>query len=113
MSPDPAPPIGWLADADARIGLGCMRLSSGDPERAIATIHAALDGGVRVVDTARAYLPVGGELGASERLVARALASHPAGAAVRVVTKGGMTRPEDRKSTRLNSSHSQISYAVF
>src|SRR5688572_31637577 len=25
----------------------------------------------------------------------------------------GMERPEDRKSTRLNSSHSQISYAVF
>src|SRR2546430_9005174 len=31
--------------------------------------------------------------------------------------RGGMMRPEkpteDRKSTRLNSSHSQISYAVF
>src|SRR5688572_31828717 len=25
----------------------------------------------------------------------------------------GFQRPEDRKSTRLNSSHSQISYAVF
>src|SRR5688572_7727723 len=25
----------------------------------------------------------------------------------------GKKRPEDRKSTRLNSSHSQISYAVF
>src|SRR5688572_8769209 len=25
----------------------------------------------------------------------------------------GMVTPEDRKSTRLNSSHSQISYAVF
>src|SRR5690606_40063792 len=26
---------------------------------------------------------------------------------------GGMTPPEDRKSTRLNSSHVKISYAVF
>src|SRR2546427_3452189 len=26
---------------------------------------------------------------------------------------GGRCRPRDRKSTRLNSSHSQISYAVF
>src|SRR2546430_10732819 len=26
---------------------------------------------------------------------------------------GGFLRPRDRKSTRLNSSHSQISYAVF
>src|SRR2546430_11028249 len=25
----------------------------------------------------------------------------------------GLVRPRDRKSTRLNSSHSQISYAVF
>src|SRR2546427_7552803 len=28
-------------------------------------------------------------------------------------TKGLGTHPSDRKSTRLNSSHSQISYAVF
>src|SRR5688572_32060312 len=26
---------------------------------------------------------------------------------------GGLNHPKDRKSTRLNSSHSQISYAVF
>src|SRR2546430_10545100 len=29
------------------------------------------------------------------------------------ITHGGIARAEDRKSTRLNSSHSQISYAVF
>src|SRR5206468_9095050 len=28
-------------------------------------------------------------------------------------TEGGPTRHRDRKSTRLNSSHDQISYAVF
>src|SRR5205085_8704031 len=27
--------------------------------------------------------------------------------------RGGLVRNQDRKSTRLNSSHSQISYAVF
>src|SRR6266568_5342654 len=27
--------------------------------------------------------------------------------------RGGLPRPRDRKSTRLNSSHSSISYAVF
>src|SRR2546427_7912398 len=27
--------------------------------------------------------------------------------------RAGATQPRDRKSTRLNSSHSQISYAVF
>src|SRR2546430_17209108 len=29
------------------------------------------------------------------------------------ITREAMVRAEDRKSTRLNSSHSQISYAVF
>src|SRR5689334_24178168 len=30
-----------------------------------------------------------------------------------VARRAGPERPEDRKSTRLNSSHSSISYAVF
>src|SRR6266853_1224132 len=29
------------------------------------------------------------------------------------ILRAGLLRPRDRKSTRLNSSHSQISYAVF
>src|SRR2546427_9323578 len=33
--------------------------------------------------------------------------------AVIVGNEGAGIRPQDRKSTRLNSSHSQISYAVF
>src|SRR5688572_33362714 len=45
-----------------------------------------------------------------------ALQVHPQAGAVErlldVVRRQGVTR-EDRKSTRLNSSHSQISYAVF
>src|SRR5688572_32256972 len=32
---------------------------------------------------------------------------------LRLVSHADRLRPEDRKSTRLNSSHSQISYAVF
>src|SRR5688572_31332933 len=32
---------------------------------------------------------------------------------VAVTTTAGAVRRQDRKSTRLNSSHSQISYAVF
>src|SRR5688572_32540460 len=45
-----------------------------------------------------------------------AFAARPARrAAHRGLDRGGVrrTRPGDRKSTRLNSSHSQISYAVF
>ena len=55
-------------------------------ETATATIAAALDGGVRVFDTARAY-------GDSERWLGAALAGHRDGAHAFVVTKGGMARP--------------------
>src|SRR5262245_4506429 len=63
-----------------RIALGCMRLSTEadrDEARAVATIHAALDAGIRLFDTARAYALDDGELGHNERLLARALAGHP------------------------------------
>ena len=74
-----------------------MRLSTDagrDEVRGLATLHAALDAGVRVFDTARAYGLGDRDLGHNERLVARALASHPSGPEARVVTKGGMRRPD-------------------
>jgi aryl-alcohol dehydrogenase-like predicted oxidoreductase/predicted kinase len=85
----------WLASDESRIGLGCMRLSTErdrDEEKAVAIIHAALDAGATVFDTARAYALDDGELGHNERLLARAL-SHPRGGRARVVTKCGMSRP--------------------
>ena len=86
----------WLSTDESRIGLGCMRLSTErdrDEETAIATVHAALDGGATVFDTARAYALDDGERGHNERLLARALSSHPLGARARLVTKCGMARP--------------------
>jgi len=79
----------WLEDGELRIGLGCMRLSAPgvEPERARETIAAALDAGITVFDTARAY-------GENEALVASVLASHAAGRRARVVTKAGMARPD-------------------
>jgi aryl-alcohol dehydrogenase-like predicted oxidoreductase len=74
-----------------------MRLSTDpgrDEERGLATLHAALDAGIRLIDTAHAYGLGDGDLGHNERLVARALRAHGAGSGVRVVTKGGMRRPE-------------------
>lgn len=73
-----------------------MRLSTHeerDEARVLATVRAALDAGIRVFDTARAYARDDAELGHNERLLARALREHPAGSAARVVTKGGMRRP--------------------
>ena len=78
----PASSAGWLGSLELRIGLGCMRLPE-DEDAALATIAAAVDAGITVFDTARAY-------GGNERLLARALrGAHGA----RIVTKGGMARP--------------------
>jgi aryl-alcohol dehydrogenase-like predicted oxidoreductase/predicted kinase len=77
--------------------IGCMRLSTvpaPDEARGIAVVHAALDGGVRVLDTADAYAPGPKEIGHNERLIAAALRSWSGDrASVRVVTKGGLVRP--------------------
>jgi aryl-alcohol dehydrogenase-like predicted oxidoreductase len=81
------------------IGLGEMPLSiEGRPDRrqAIATIHASLDAGVTIIDTADAYSLGVQEHGHGERLVAEALAAY-GGATdeVLVATKGGHRRPGD------------------
>lgn len=79
------------------IGLGEMPLSvEGRPDRAraIRTIHAALDAGVRLIDTADAYALGAGDFGHGEELVAEALAAWSGDAdEVLVATKGGHTRP--------------------
>jgi aryl-alcohol dehydrogenase-like predicted oxidoreductase len=81
------------------IGLGGMPMSiegRPDEERSIRTIHAALDAGVTLIDTADAYHLHAGETGHNERLIAKALASYPRDASdVLVATKGGHLRPGD------------------
>ena len=74
-----------------RIGLGCMRLSA-DEDLASATIGAAVEAGVTVFDTARAYGRGAEDLGGNEALLARALHRCGARGSARIVTKGGMTR---------------------
>ena len=81
------------------IGLGAMPLSiEGRPDesRALATVHAALDAGVTLLDTADSYHLPGAEPGHNEHLVARALAAYGGDTAdVLVATKGGRGRPAD------------------
>ena len=78
------------------IGLGEMPMSlAGRPDEAqsIRTIHAALDAGVTLIDTADAYCIDESEVGHGERLVARALTAWPGDRdRVLVATKGGHTR---------------------
>ena len=86
------------------IGLGGMPMSiEGRPDdaRAIATIHAALDAGVTLIDTADSYHRDANEVGHNEDLIARALRSYGAGAdGVLVATKGGHLRPGDGSWTQ-------------
>ncbi len=86
------------------IGLGGMPMSiEGRPEReqSIATIHAALDAGITLIDTADAYCLGPDEVGHNEVLIAEALASYGADTShVLVATKGGHIRPGDGSWTR-------------
>lgn len=82
----------------AGLALGCARLTMPPwaPSRAVAvaTIHAALDRGVRLLDTANCYGAAGDEPGGNEALVREALASWSGDPdEVLVATKGGATRP--------------------
>ncbi len=85
----------WLDPSELRVGLGCMRLSTDEPRNgalAEKTIAAAVEAGVTVFDTARAYGHGEAELGHNERLLAGALRRSGAEPTARIVTKGGMTR---------------------
>lgn len=86
------------------IGLGGMPMSiegRPDTEQSIETIHAALDAGVTLIDTADAYHRDANEVGHNEELIARALREYGSGASdVLVATKGGHLRPGDGTWTK-------------
>lgn len=78
-----------------RIGLGEMPLSIAkrpDEAQGVAVIHAAIDAGMTLIDTANSYCLDDSEIGHGERLVARALRERPSDEVV-VATKGGLERP--------------------
>ena len=95
------------------IGLGTAQFAfrDGTPEGAVATVHAALDAGVRLIDTALAYTRPGTESYA-EQVVARALRSVTSDRPL-VATKGGHWRegsafPVDGRPETLRA-HCEIS----
>jgi len=65
--------LGSMGLEVSAVGLGCMAMTplydKPDPEEAIRTVHAAIDAGVTMIDTADAYND-----GKNEELVGRALA---------------------------------------
>ena len=83
------------------IGLGAMPMSMNNDnqfpshEDAVATVHAALDSGVTLIDTADIYAPAWNEMGHNERIVAEALRTWGGDSSgIFVATKGGITRNE-------------------
>ena len=101
--------------AVSEIGLGGMPMSiEGRPDRArsIATVHASLDAGVTLVDTADAYHLHADEVGHNEELVAEALRTWGGDASgVLVATKGGHLRPGDGSWT-LDASPAHLKEAA-
>lgn len=89
-------PLGPGAPPVTIIGFGGMPLSTSSrpPEpQGIQTLHAALDAGMTLIDTANVYCMDEGDIGHNERLIAKALAAWKGDkAGVIVATKGGITR---------------------
>jgi len=89
--------------------MGCMRLSTEadrDDARAVSVLHAALDAGVTLLDTADAYCLDEHDAGHNERLIARALGSWDGDLSrIVVATKGGLTRPQGRWIADGRASH--------
>ena len=93
-------PLGPGAPPVSVVGYGGMHLSiSGRPTEdvAIRVIHAALDAGMTLLDTADVYCLDQRDIGHNERLIARALGAWGGRREdVLVATKGGLIRPDGR-----------------
>ncbi len=89
------------------VGMGCMYVSiQGRPSEsdAVRTLHAALDAGVTLLDTADVYCLDHRDIGHSERLIARALREKKAPHVV-VATKGGLERPDGAWTRNARPDH--------
>lgn len=93
-------PLGPSAPEVSVIGFGGMPLSiEGRPPEdvGIGVIHASLDAGVTLIDTADVYCLSHLDIGHNERLVAQALRTwNGPREGILVATKGGMERPDGR-----------------
>jgi len=95
-------PLGPGAPKVSEMGFGGMPLSTqgrpSDEREAIRVLHAVLDAGVTLIDTADVYCLDDDDIGHNERLIAKALGSWSSGIGEQLViaTKGGLTRPEGR-----------------
>jgi aryl-alcohol dehydrogenase-like predicted oxidoreductase len=105
------------------IGLGCMHLSIpnkrnpnlvNEPDQGIAVIHAALDAGITLLDTADIYAPSWNTMGHNEILVGKAFhrwsASPEQKSKIVLATKAGITREENGTMFGLSGRNSSKHY---
>ena len=89
------------------VGLGGMYLSIRErpsEDDAVRTIHAALDAGITLIDTADVYCRDDRNIGHNERLIARALREKSTKNVV-VATKGGLERPNGAWTRNARPAH--------
>ncbi|WP_280217670.1 aldo/keto reductase [Nocardia neocaledoniensis] len=99
------------------IGFGAMtitQLPGYDVERGRRTVHAALDAGIRLFDTADVYGPAGAGDGVNELALIDALRSWPGALDdVIVATKGGHLRFPDTDTWWIDGSHLHLRKACI
>jgi aryl-alcohol dehydrogenase-like predicted oxidoreductase len=89
------------------IGVGCMYLSTRDrpsEDAAVRTLHAALDAGATLLDTADVYCLDHRDIGHNEKLIARALREKSSSDVI-VATKGGLERPNGAWTRNARPGH--------
>jgi len=90
------------------MGLGGMPMSiQGRPDEAqsLRTIAAALDAGMRLIDTADVYCLDQHDIGHNERVIAKGVKASPHRADVRIATKGGLLRPDGAWTSDASPAH--------
>jgi aryl-alcohol dehydrogenase-like predicted oxidoreductase len=102
-------PLGTDAPGVSAVGYGGMHLSlEGRPPEpvAIQVVHAALDAGVTLIDTADVYCLSHLDIGHNERLIAQAVRSwNGPRETITIATKGGMERPDGRWTVNGRPEH--------
>src|SRR5216683_1389387 len=96
------------------IGLGGMPMSiegRPDEDRSLATIHAALDAGVTLIDTADAYHLKAGEAGHNERLISKA-SIEQIDTARHILGEGNLASVQNHFSAAFRSSEDELRHCA-
>jgi aryl-alcohol dehydrogenase-like predicted oxidoreductase len=100
--------LGNTGESIPVIGFGGMPLSiTGRPseDEGKKTLHAAIDAGMTLIDTADVYCLDDNDIGHNERLIASVLRERDDRDAIRVATKAGLRRPRGAWTSDASPAH--------